>query len=113
MPAVPSIPSLSLLPTLSESRRRARSAVERLDHERRAAFERVTHAIDEVVAVGRNQVDAGRDAVRREIERRLRALGLVTRDDLVALEQRMARRATAATRKSAAASKAPAKRVAS
>ena len=85
MPAVPSIPSVSLLPSLSHTSRRARTAIERLDHEGRAAFDRLTHAIDEVVAVGRNQVDAGRDAVRREIERRLRGIGLVTRDDLVAL----------------------------
>lgn len=99
--------------TRAEAERRVQELIRRgeLAQERFQAtvdelLERSRRAADDLVVRGRQSADEIRDLVRTEVRRQMKALGLVTRDQLARVEARIPGRAAA---KKTAAKKAPAK----
>lgn len=91
------------------TRAQARRRAEQLVREGKLARERVQAFVDDLVALSRRRTEQVAELVRREVARQVKVLGIATKDDLAALEARLA-----GTAKKAAAStsrkKAPAKK---
>jgi polyhydroxyalkanoate synthesis regulator phasin len=96
--------------TRAEARRRAKELVAA----GQLAQEQVQGFVDDLVEESRRRTDEMLDVVRKEIQRQVKQLGIVTKDDLAKLETRLARQSGAATKKTAAkqVAKAAAKRAA-
>jgi polyhydroxyalkanoate synthesis regulator phasin len=72
-------------------RSQARSLVSDLVAQGHLARDQMSAAVDEVLEVSRRRSDDLRKVVQNEVQRQLGALGLATKADIKALEQRVAR----------------------
>ncbi len=80
-------------------RAQVRKVVNDLVAQGQVARDQASATVDEIVAIGQARTEELRNTVRSEVTKQIRALGLVTQDDLTALERRLARRPAAATKK--------------
>jgi polyhydroxyalkanoate synthesis regulator phasin len=100
-------------------RDQARRIVDGLVERGQVARDQAQSAVDDVIAMSRERSEALAELIRAEVQRQVRTLGIATRDDLDALEQRLARPAPVkkapvkkAVVKKAVVKKAPAKKAA-
>jgi polyhydroxyalkanoate synthesis regulator phasin len=107
MPTLPKTPDwkrvLEIGMQFTEPRRaHVRKLVDDLVAQGHVAREQAAATVEEIVALGQTRAEEVRAAVRAEVQRQVRALGLATQDDLAALEKRITRRAASATKTAAA-----------
>jgi polyhydroxyalkanoate synthesis regulator phasin len=81
-------------------RAQVRKVVNDLVAQGQVARDQASATVEEIVALGQARTEELRNAVRSEVSRQIRALGLVTQDDLASLERRLSRRTAAAAKKS-------------
>lgn len=69
------------------------------------ARDQATATVEEILELGQNRAEEVRRAIRTEVARQVRALGVATQDDLVALERRLNRKVAAANKRAQPAKK--------
>lgn len=92
------------------TRTRAEAVVRELVKAGEVSREQASERVDELVARGRRMTDSLVEAVRKEVARQLATMGVVTRDDLAALEARLQARIDKAAPGTPPAKKPPAPR---
>jgi polyhydroxyalkanoate synthesis regulator phasin len=80
-------------------RAQVRRLVNDLVAQGQVARDQASATVEEILELGQHRAEALRAAVRAEVAKQVRALGVATQDDLVALERRLTRKVSTAAKK--------------